>query len=205
MVEAFYFYNNTVWLNTISNFLIDKMFQYRILFRLNICMFFFSKIKCFNLLDMEYILVNWVNRMSFLFWLFFLMLNIFFFFLLAIVLSVFWFPTYDYPFGFFKLFLFLFHTLVVFMYTQRWEVIVDIVIITVQIKSWGGVPLTDLTSLHFCACPKPGPGFTTSYVMVFLVFSELRWDVIVHFFDIVGIVNHHCLNYLFIKSFPFKF
>ena len=38
----------------------------------------------------------------------------------------------------------------------------------------GGVPLTDLTSLHVCACPKPGPGFTTSYVMVFLVFSELR-------------------------------
>ena len=94
------------------------------------------------------------------------------------------------------------------MYTQRWEVIVDIVIITVQIKSWGGgggVPLTDLTSLHVCACPKPGPGFTTSYVMVFLVFSVLRLDVIVHFVDIVGIVNHHCLNYLFIKSFPFKF
>jgi hypothetical protein len=30
------------------------------------------------------------------------------------------------------------------------------------------------TSLHCCACPKPGPAFTTSYVMVFLVFSELR-------------------------------
>ena len=68
-----------------------------------------------------------------------------------------------------------------------------------------GVPLTDLTSLHVCVCPKPGPGFTTSYVMVFLVFSVLRLDVIVHFVDIVGIVNHHCLNYLFIKSFPFKF
>ena len=68
-----------------------------------------------------------------------------------------------------------------------------------------GVPLTDLTSLHVCACPKPGPGFTTSYVMVFLVFSVIRLDVIVHFVDIVGIVNHHCLNYLFIKSFPFKF
>jgi hypothetical protein len=62
------------------------------------------------------------------------------------VLSVFWFLTYDYPFGIYKLFLCLFHTLVVFMYIQRWEVIVDFVIITVQIKSWGeGVPLTDLT------------------------------------------------------------
>jgi hypothetical protein len=37
--------------------------------------------------------------------------------------------------------------------------------------------------------------------MDFLLFSELRWEVIVHFVDIVGIVNHHCLNYLFIKSF----
>jgi hypothetical protein len=103
----------------------------------------------------------------------------------------------------------LFHTLVVFMciYIQRWEVIVDFVIITVQIKSWGGceIPLNDLTPPPFCACPKPGPGFTTAYVMVFFVFSELRWVVIVHFVDIVGIVNHHCLNFIFIKSFPFKF
>jgi hypothetical protein len=35
--------------------------------------------------------------------------------------------------------------------------------------------------------------------------GQLRLDVIVHFVDIVGIVSHHCLNYLFIKSFPFKF
>jgi hypothetical protein len=63
--------NNTVWVKTISNFLINKMFQYSILLRLNIYAYFFSKIKCFNLLDMEYILkVNWVNSMSFLFWLF---------------------------------------------------------------------------------------------------------------------------------------
>ena len=121
---------------------------------------------------------------------------------------LFW-PLYCLSFDFWLmiiLFLCLFHTLVVFMYIQRWEVIVDFVIITVQIKSWGErVPLTDLTPPPFCACPKPGPGFTTSYVMVFLVFSELRWEVIVHFVDIVGIVNHHCLNYLFIKSFPFKF
>ena len=68
----------------------------------------------------------------------------------------------------------------------------------------GGVPLTDLTPPPVCACPKPGPGFTSS-VMVFLVFSELRWEVILHFVDIVGIVNHHCLNFLFIKSFPFKY
>ena len=93
MVEAFYFNtNNTVWLNIISNFLINKMFQYRILFRLNICMFFFSKIKCFNHLDMEYILVNWVNRMSFLFWLFFLNVKHFF--------SFFFWPLYCLSFDF---------------------------------------------------------------------------------------------------------
>ena len=33
--------------------------------------------------------------------------------------------------------------------------------------------------------------------MVFFVFSELRWEVIVHFVDI-RIVDHHCLNFLFI-------
>ena len=49
---------------------------------------------------------------------------------------------------------------------------------------------------YFCACPKPGPGFRTSYVVVppFL-FSELRWEVIVDFFDIGGIVNITVLNF----------
>jgi len=39
-----------------------------------------------------------------------------------------------------------------------------------------GIPLTCLTLPHFCACPKPGPGFPTSYAMVFFVLSELRWE-----------------------------
>ena len=30
------------------------------------------------------------------------------------------------------------------------------------------------------------------------VFNELRWEVIVCFVDIGGIVDHHCLNFLFI-------
>jgi hypothetical protein len=30
------------------------------------------------------------------------------------------------------------------------------------------------------------------------VFSELRSEVIVHFVDVGGIVDHHCLNFLFI-------
>ena len=34
------------------------------------------------------------------------------------------------------------------------------------------------------------------HVMVFFVFSGLRWEAIVHFVDIGGIVDHHCLNFL---------
>ena len=35
-----------------------------------------------------------------------------------------------------------------------------------------GTPLTGSTPPHFCASPKPGPGFPMSYVMVFFVFNE---------------------------------
>jgi len=34
-----------------------------------------------------------------------------------------------------------------------------------------GIPLIGLTPPHFCACPMPGPGFPTSYVVVYFVFS----------------------------------
>ena len=62
------------------------------------------------------------------------------------------------------------------------------------------IPWTGLTLPYFCACPKPGPGFTMSYVVV-LLFSELRWVVIVHVVDIGWIVDHHCLHFLImIKS-----
>jgi len=30
-----------------------------------------------------------------------------------------------------------------------------------------GIPLISLTPTHFCACPKPGAGFPTSYVVGF--------------------------------------
>jgi hypothetical protein len=30
------------------------------------------------------------------------------------------------------------------------------------------------------------------------VFNDLRWEVVVCFVDICGIVYHHCLNFLFI-------
>jgi len=56
---------------------------------------------------------------------------------------------------------------------------------------------TSLTLPHFCACHKPGPGFPTSYVVVFYVFNEMRRGVVVCFVNIGGIVDHHSLNVLF--------
>jgi len=60
------------------------------------------------------------------------------------------------------------------------------------------MPLTGLILLHFCACPKPGSGFLMSYAIVFFVYNDLRLELIVCFVDICGIVNDHCLNFLFI-------
>jgi len=34
------------------------------------------------------------------------------------------------------------------------------------------ITVTGLTPPHFCACPRPGPGFPTTYVVVFFLFSE---------------------------------
>ena len=43
-------------------------------------------------------------------------------------------------------------------------------------------------------CLKSGAGFPTTYIVAFLMFHE----VIVRFVDIGKIVDHHCLNFLFI-------
>ena len=59
-----------------------------------------------------------------------------------------------------------------------------------------GTPLIDLTPPHCCACPKPGHGFLTPYVVVFLIFNALRAEVVVRFVDIGRIVDHHFLNFL---------
>ena len=61
-----------------------------------------------------------------------------------------------------------------------------------------GILLTCLTPPHLCACPKPGPGFPTSYVMVFFVF-RVNESLIVRFVDIGRIVDHHGLNFLLIR------
>ena len=45
-------------------------------------------------------------------------------------------------------------------------------------------PIDWFNFVTFCACPKPGSGFSTPYVMVFFVFSDLLWEVIVRLEDI---------------------
>jgi len=52
-----------------------------------------------------------------------------------------------------------------------------------------GISLTNLTLPHFCACAKPGSRCPMLYLVVMLMFNELRWEVIVHFVDISGIVE----------------
>ena len=70
-----------------------------------------------------------------------------------------------------------------------------------------GIPLIGLIQSQFCACPKPGPGFPTSDVLVFLMFHGLRWEVIVHFVEILFKI---CLPLLSVKCgklamFSFKY
>jgi hypothetical protein len=53
--------------------------------------------------------------------------------------------------------------------------------------------------MTFYSCTKPEPVFTTSYVIAFFVLSYLIWEVVVLFGDFGGIVDYHCLKFLFIK------
>lgn len=50
------------------------------------------------------------------------------------------------------------------------------------------------TTDWFCACPKLGPDFSTPYIMVFFMFNGLR--LLLWF--CCGIIDHHCLNILFV-------
>jgi len=65
------------------------------------------------------------------------------------------------------------------------------------------ISLTGFTPPRFCPCPKPESGFPMLHVVVFVVFSEWRWKMIVCFIAIFGIVYHHRLNSLFIFSLYF--
>jgi len=49
-------------------------------------------------------------------------------------------------------------------------------------------------TLQFCACPKPEPELSTSYIMVFFVFSGLRWEVIYIYTLHVNYLLDSCSN-----------
>jgi hypothetical protein len=51
--------------------------------------------------------------------------------------------------------------------------------------------------LHFFACLKPGPVFPPSYIAVFFVFNDLRWDEVACFVDIGGIIHKVCVCVFF--------
>ena len=72
-----------------------------------------------------------------------------------------------------------------------------------QIYQIGIVCITKTVNLfcHICDCPKSGPGFPMSYDAVIVMLNALRREVIVLVFvNISGIVDHHCLHFLFIIS-----
>ena len=53
----------------------------------------------------------------------------------------------------------------------------------------------------FVPVPSQDLNFQRHFVVYFFfMFNELKWEVIVRFVDIGGNVDHHCLNFLFIKS-----
>jgi hypothetical protein len=54
----------------------------------------------------------------------------------------------------------------------------------------GWDPLHLLRLPHFCACPKPGFGFLSVYVMVYFAFNDLIWEVQINliFNDNVGYI-----------------
>lgn len=53
-----------------------------------------------------------------------------------------------------------------------------------------------LPPLHFCTCSKPGPRFVYKNG----VFSDFKREVVVHFYCLRGIVDHHFVNFLFIMQ-----
>jgi hypothetical protein len=66
-----------------------------------------------------------------------------------------------------------------------------------------GIPLTGLTTAHFCVHPMSDLDFQRHVFFFFCVFSEYVWEVIVRFVDIGWIVDHHCLNFLFLSNLKF--
>ena len=72
------------------------------------------------------------------------------------------------------------------------KMIKSIIIIYVRISGISK-ECTSLTQSHFCVCPKPGPWFPKSYILVYFVFEWFQVRVVVLFVHTGRIVDHHCL------------
>jgi hypothetical protein len=67
--------------------------------------------------------------------------------------------------------------------------------------SWGEGwdPINWFNPARFvCLSQTRTSGVLTSYVVVFFVLRELRWEVVIRFADISGITYHHCWNIIVI-------
>ena len=64
-----------------------------------------------------------------------------------------------------------------------------------------GIPIICLTPSHFVACPKPGTGYPTLYVVLLCSVSsvKMRRDCSFIFVDIGGIDDQHYLKVLFMN------
>jgi len=61
------------------------------------------------------------------------------------------------------------------------------------------IALKGLIPPHFCARLKPGHRFLMPYGHGLFMLNSLRREIVNHFVDIGRIVEHHCLNFLFIN------
>ena len=51
--------------------------------------------------------------------------------------------------------------------------IYSVYVLTLEGEGW--IIETGLVPIHLYACPKPRSGFSTYYIVFFVVFSELKW------------------------------
>jgi len=77
-----------------------------------------------------------------------------------------------------------------------YKTLIDIQLLRGEV--WDPINLFNPATLLYLS--KSKLGFPMSYVGVLIVFIELRWKISVPFVDIGGIVDHHCLNFLFIMD-----
>jgi hypothetical protein len=81
--------------------------------------------------------------------------------------------------------------------------VISVIQFKIQLQGDDCDPIDRFYTPHVSSCPKTGHGFPTSYVEVFVVFNNLKWEVVVCF------VDHHCLHFLLIRYYflcsSFKF